>query len=260
MNKTQIHKTAIVDPKAKLGKGVCIGPYSVIDANVTLGDNCQVGSHCVVTGHTTIGKHCQFFTGAVIGSAPQDKKYSDQEKVFLIIGDHNIFREYTTVNPGTGDEGKTTIGHDNLLMAYAHIAHDCVIGNNCVIANNGTLAGHVTLEDRAVVGGLSAVHQFVRLGELSIVGGCSKVVQDIPPFSMCDGHPAKVFNINSVGLKRAKFSPSTMNSLRKAFKILFHCGLTKSHAVQKIEKELTPGPRLKHLIEFTRTSKRGLCS
>ena len=260
MNKTQIHNTAIVAPKAKLGKGVSIGPYSVLNGNVTLGDNCQVGSHCVVTGHTTIGKHCQFFTGAVIGSMPQDKKYNDHEKVFLIIGDHNIFREYTTVNPGTGEGGKTTIGHHNLFMAYSHVAHDCVIGNNCVMANNGTLAGHVTLEDFAVVGGLTAVHQFVRLGELSIVGGCSKVVQDIPPFSMCDGHPAKVFNINPVGLKRAKFSPATMNSLRKAFKILFHSGLTKSHAVQKIEKELAPCPRLKHLIEFIKTSKRGLCS
>ena len=260
MNKTQIHKTAIVDPKAKLGKGVSIGPYSVIDGNVTLGDNCQVGSHCLITGYTTIGKNCQFFTGAVIGRVPQDKKYSDHEKVFLIIGDHNIFREYTTVNPGTGDGGKTIIGNNNLLMAYAHVAHDCVIGNNCVIANNGTLAGHVTLEDMAVVGGLTAVHQFVRLGELSIVGGCSKVVQDIPPFSMCDGHPAKVFNINSIGLKRAKFSAPTINSLRKAFKVLFHSGLTKSHAVQKIEKELAPCPQLKHLIEFTKTSKRGLCS
>ena len=260
MNKTQIHSTAIVDPKAKLGKGVSIGPYSVIDGNVTLGDNCQIGSHCVVTGHTTIGKNCQFFTGAVIGSVPQDKKYNVQEKAFLIIGDHNIFREYTTVNPGTGDGGKTIIGNNNLLMAYAHVAHDCVLGNNCVIANNGTLAGHVTLEDMAVVGGLTAVHQFVRLGELSIVGGCSKVVQDIPPFSLCDGHPAKVFNINSIGLKRAKFSLSTINSLRKAFKILFHSGLTKSHAVQKIEKELAPCLQLKHLIEFTKTSKRGLCS
>lgn len=259
MSETQIHKTALVDSKAKLGKNVSVGPYSIINGNVTLGDDCQVGSHCVLTGRTMIGKHCQFFTGAVIGSIPQDKKYNDHEKVFLIIGDHNVFREYTTVNPGTGDGGKTTIGHNNLFMAYAHIAHDCVVGNNCVIANNGTLAGHVTLEDRAVVGGLSAVHQFVRLGELSIVGGCSKVVQDIPPFSMCDGHPAKVFNINSVGLKRAKFSPHTINSLRKAFRILFHCGLTRPHAIERIEKELAPSLRLKHLIEFAKTSKRGLC-
>ena len=260
MNDTQIHETAVIHPKARLGKGTVVGPYSIIDENVTLDENCQVGSHCVLTGHTTIGKNCQFFSGAIVGSEPQDKKYNNYEKVFLIIGDNNIFREYTTINPGTGHGGKTTIGNDNLLMAYAHVAHDCIIGNHCVMANNGTLAGHVTLEDFAVVGGLTAVHQFVRLGEFSIIGGCSKVVQDIPPFSMCDGHPAKVFNINSVGLKRAQFSSETINSLRKAFKILFHSGLNKSHALEKIEKELSPCPRLKHLIEFTKTSKRGLCS
>ena len=260
MSETQIHKTAIVDSKAKLGKNISIGPYSIIHGNVTLGDDCQVGSHCVMTGRTTIGKHCQFFTGAVIGSMPQDKKYSDHEKVFLTIGDHNVFREYATVNPGTGDGGKTVIGHNNLFMAYAHIAHDCVVGNNCVIANNGTLAGHVTLEDRAVVGGLSAVHQFVRLGELSIVGGCSKVVQDIPPFSTCDGHPAKVFGINAIGLKRAKFSLETVTRIKKAFKILFGSGLSKTTAIERIEKELGPCPEVEHLIFFIKMSKRGVCS
>ena len=260
MSDTQIHKTATIDAKAKLGKGVSVGAYSIIDGNVTLGENCQVGSHCVLTGNTAVGENCQFFAGAVIGSVPQDKKYNNHEKIFLTIGDNNIFREYTTVNPGTGDQGKTVIGHNNLLMAYSHVAHDCVIGNNCVMANNGTLAGHVTLEDFAVVGGLSAIHQFVRLGELSIIGGCSKVVQDIPPFSMCDGHPAKVFTINSVGLKRAKFSSETINSLRQAFKILFHSKLNKSHAIQRIEQELDVCPKLQHLIDFVKTSKRGLCS
>ena len=260
MTNTQIHKSVTIDPKAKLGKGVVVGPYSIIDGNVTLGDGCQVGSHCVLTGNTTIGENCQFFTGAVIGSVPQDKKYNNHEKVFLTIGNNNIFREYTTVNPGTGDQGKTVIGDDNLLMAYAHVAHDCFLGNHCVLANAGTLAGHVTLEDMAVIGGLTAVHQFVRLGELSIVGGCSKVVQDIPPFSMCDGHPAKVFNINSVGLKRAKFSSETINSLRQAFKILFHSKLNKTHAIEKIEQELNVCPKLKHLLDFVRTSKRGLSS
>ena len=260
MTDTQIHKSATIDPKAKLGKGVVVGPYSMIDGNVTLGDGCQVASHCVLTGNTTIGENCQFFTGAVIGSAPQDKKYNNHEKVFLTIGNNNIFREYTTVNPGTGDQGKTVIGDDNLLMAYAHVAHDCFLGNHCVLANAGTLAGHVTLEDMAVIGGLTAVHQFVRLGELSIVGGCSKVVQDIPPFSMCDGHPAKVFNINSVGLKRAQFSSETINSLRKAFKVLFHSQLNKTHAIEKIEQELNVCPKLKHLLDFARTSKRGLSS
>ena len=260
INTTQIHRTAIVDPKVNLGSGVVVGPYSVIEGNVTLGDHWQVGSHCVIVGNTSVGKNSQFFTGAVIGSVPQDKKYNNREKVFLNIGEHNVFREYTTVNPGTGQNGKTTIGDGNLFMAYSHVAHDCLIGNQCIMANAGTLAGHVILEDMAVVGGLTAVHQFVRLGQLSIVGGCSKVVQDIPPFSMCDGHPAKVFNINAVGLRRAKFPPDTMNSLKKAFKILFHSGLTKSHAIDRIERELEIGSQLRHLIEFTKSSSRGLCS
>ena len=255
----QIHKTALVDPKAKLGNGVVIGPYSVIEGNVVLGDRCQVGSHCVMTGDTTIGGDCHFFTGAVIGSVPQDKKYNSDEKVFLKIGNNNIFREYTTINPGTGDQGKTVVGDHNLFMAYSHVAHDCVIGNHCVLANSGTLAGHVTLEDGAVVGGLSAVHQFVRVGELSIIGGCSKVVQDIPPFSMCDGHPARVFSINAVGLKRAEFPAETINTLRKAFKILFRSGLSKSNAVEKIEKELPMCPQLQHLVSFMKSSQRGIC-
>ncbi len=260
MNDIQIHKTAVVDPNAKLGHGVLIGPYSIIEENVEIGDHCQIGSHCVITGHTMIGKHCQFFTGAVIGSVPQDKKYNSHEDVFLTIGDNNIFREYVTVNPGTGASGKTVIGNNNLLMAYAHVAHDCIIGNHCVMANAGTLAGHVTLEDSAVVGGLTAVHQFVRLGQLSIVGGCSKVVQDIPPFSMCDGHPAKVFSVNFVGLKRAEFSSETIQSLKKIFKILFHSGLTKSHAIKQIEKECPICPKIQHLIDFIKSSKRGICS
>ena len=255
-----IHKTAVVHPKAKLAKGVCIGPFSVIHAGVAIGENTTIGSFCVIEGNTTIGKNCQFFTGAVIGSIPQDKKFDKKSKVYLEIGEDNIFREYVTVNPGTGDGGKTVIGDNNLFMAYSHVAHDCVIGNNCVMANNGTLAGHVTIEDFAVVGGLAAVHQFVRLGRLSIIGGCSKVVQDIPPFSTCDGHPARVYSLNSIGLKRAKIPSSTITILKKAFKIIFHSGLTKAHALEKVRKELHPSLELEHLITFINTSKRGICS
>ncbi len=256
-----IHKTAMVHPESRLGHGVVVGPYSIIEKNVTIGDNCQIGNFCVIQGNTTIGKDCQFFTGAVIGSTPQDKKFDGNGQVYLFIGDANIFREYVTVNPGTPEGGgKTTIGNDNLLMAYSHVAHDCVIGNHCIMANNATLAGHVTLEDMAVVGGLTAVHQFVRLGRLSIVGGCSKVVQDIPPFSMCDGHPAKVYSLNSVGLKRAKIPSEKIKILRKAFKILFHSGLSKTHALEQIEKEIPSCPEIEHLLFFTKTSKRGLCS
>ena len=255
-----IHKTAIVHPKAKIGKNVSIGPYSVIGPGVKLNDGVSVGSLCVVEGNTSIGKNCQFFTGTVIGSIPQDKKFKNISKVYLDIGSDNIFREYVTANPGTGDGGTTHIGNDNLFMAYSHIAHDCTIGNGCIMANNGTLAGHVTLEDMAVVGGLSAIHQFVRLGKLCIVGGCSKVVQDVPPFSTCDGHPARIYSLNSIGLKRAKISLNTLNTLKKAFKILFHSGLTKEHALEQVKKGLSSCLELDYLINFVKTSKRGVCS
>ncbi len=254
-----IHKTAIVHPDAFISDGVEISPYAVIGAGVTLGENVKVGNFCVIEGNTTIGRGCQLFTGAVIGSIPQDKKFNKDEKVLLEIGENNIFREYVTANPGTGEGGRTTIGNNNLFMAYSHIAHDCIIGNDCVMANNGTLAGHVTLEDTSVVGGLTAVHQFVRLGKFSIVGGCSKVVQDIPPFSICDGHPARVYGLNLIGLRRAKFSAVTLTALKKAYKILFFSGLTKRTALEKIKKELNSSTELEHLVNFVATSKRGVC-
>lgn len=261
MENINIHKTAIIHPEAKLSPGVVVGPYSVIEGSVTIGDNVRVGSHCVITGQTTIGRNCKLYTGAVIGSAPQDKKFSADDNVFLNIGENNVFREYVTVNPGTGEGGgKTVIGSNNLFMAYAHIAHDCIIGNECVMANAATLGGHVILEDNAMIGGLSAVHQFVRLGRLCIVGGCSKVVQDIPPFSMCDGHPAKVMGVNTVGLKRSRILPQKVLLLKRAFKILFHCGLSRTHALEQIANDLDPCPELEHLIFFIKTSRRGLCS
>lgn len=261
MDNFKIHKTAIIHPEAKLAEGVTVGPYAVIGPHVTIGENSRVASHCVVEGKTTLGRNCQIFSGAVIGSPPQDKKFKMEDDVSLLIGDNNVIREYVTINPGTVEGGqKTIIGNNNLFMAYSHVAHDCVVGNNCVIANAGTLAGHVTLEDNAVIGGLSAVHQFVRLGRLAIVGGCSKVVQDIPPFSMCDGHPAKVFNINLVGLKRAKVTPLAVRLLKQAFKLLFHSGLSKTHAIERIEQEITACPEVEHLVFFAKTTKRGLCS
>ncbi len=256
-----IHKTAIVHPGAKLSPGVSIGPYAVIEGHVQLGENVRVASHCVITGQTTVGRNCKIYSGAVIGSAPQDRKHSADDNVFLNIGENNIMREYVTINPGTAQGGgKTVIGNDNLIMAYAHIAHDCVIGNNCVMANAATLGGHVTLEDNAVIGGLSAVHQFVRLGRLSIVGGCSKVVQDVPPFSMCDGHPVKVIRTNTIGLKRTQITEDAARALKQAFKILFRCGLSKSSALERIAAELKPCPELEHLMFFVKTSERGLCS
>ncbi len=261
MDHTKVHKTAVIHPNAKIGEDVSVGPYVVIGPKVVVGDRTRIEAHAILDGQTTIGQECHVFSGAVVGSPPQDKKFKDTDDVSLLIGNNNTIREYVTINPGTVEGGgQTIIGNNNLFMAYSHVAHDCVVGNNCVMANAGTLAGHVTLEDNAVVGGLSAVHQFVRLGRLSIIGGCSKVVQDIPPFSMCDGHPARVFNVNLVGLRRANVSPDVIKVLKKVFKCLFRSGLTKTHAIEQIEKDFPPSPELEHLIFFAKTTKRGLCS
>ncbi len=253
----KIESSAIVSKKAKLARDIEIGPYAIIGDSVSIGAGSKIGAFCLLEGNTIIGRNCQIFTGAVIGSRPQDLKYKG-EKSFLEIGDNNIIREYCTFNPGTGEGGRTIVGNDNLFMAYAHIAHDCIVGNNCVIANNGTLAGHVTIEDKAVVGGLVAIHQFVHVGTLSIIGGCSKVVQDIPPYSTCDGHPARVYGLNLVGLRRNGFSRDAISELNAAFKALFNSGSSIKHALEKIEKETKPGKEVTYLINFIKKSERGL--
>ena len=253
----QIHPSAIVSNNAKLADDCSVGPFSVIGDNVTLGPGTKVGAHCLIDGNTTIGKSCEIFTGAVIGSQPQDLKYKG-EKSFLEIGDGNIIREYCTFNLGTEEGGKTCVGSRNLFMAYSHVAHDCVVGNDCIIANNGTLAGHVSIEDKAVVGGLVAIHQFVTIGTLSIIGGCSKVVQDIPPYSTCDGHPARVYGLNLIGLRRHKIAKNSMEALDRAFTILFSTGLSSKHAVEKIVQEVAETPEIAHLVDFIKTSERGI--
>jgi len=253
----QIHPSSIVSPKAKIESSVVVGPYSIIGDNVSIGANTIIGSHCVIEGNTTIGSDCQVFTGAVIGSRPQDLKFKGED-VFLEIGSNNIIREYCTLNPGTGEGGKTIVGDNNLLMAYSHIAHDCRVGSGCILANNSTLAGHVSIEDRAVVGGIVAIHQFVRIGMLSIIGGCSKVVQDIPPFSTCDGHPARVYGLNLIGLRRKGVSRESIKQIDQAFKLIFNSGLSPKHAILRVEKELVKTEEITYLVNFIKSSERGL--
>jgi len=253
----KIHPTAIVHPDAELGEGVEIGPYSIVAGTVKIGERTHVGPRVTIEGHTTLGEDCQIFTGAVVGSVTQDKKY-DGGTSFLRIGDRNKIREYVTINPGTREGTETVIGNDNLLMAYAHVAHDCVIKDFTILANQATLAGHVLVEDRAIIGGLSAVHQFVRVGTLAIVGGCSKVVQDVPSFMMADGHPAKVCGINSVGLDRAGVSKDEKVLIKKAFKILFRSGLSVKNAIAKIHEEIPASPSIETLLEFLKGSERGI--
>lgn len=254
----KIHPTAIVERGAKLADDVQVGPYAFIGENVEIKKGTTIFSHAVIEGRTTIGQDCKIFSGAVIGSIPQDLKYKGKNS-FLIIGDENIIREYVTINPGTEEGSSTSIGNGNLFMAYSHVAHDCKIGDSNIIANVGTLAGYVTIEDRVTLGGLAAVHQFVRLGRLSIIGGCSKVVQDVPPYSTCDGHPGRVYGLNIVGLKRAKVSQEVMLNLKRAFKILFNSGMTISNALKRIKKEIPVSEELTHLINFVESSERGVC-
>jgi UDP-N-acetylglucosamine acyltransferase len=254
----KIHPTAIISEEAKIGSDVEIGPYTVIGPNVEIKEKTRIGAHCLIEGNTKIGSGCQIFTGAVIGSIPQDLKYKG-ETSFLEIGGNNIIREYVTINPGTSEESKTIIGNNNLIMAYSHIAHDCKIGNNCIIANCGTLAGYVLIEDRAIVGGLVAVHQFCRIGELSMIGGCSKVVQDVPPYSTCDGHPAKVYGINLVGLRRQGIQEEVIKDLKRAFRIIFFSGLSFSSSLKRVQDEIPSHKEIAHLIEFIKSSKRGIC-
>lgn len=254
-----VHPTAIVHPKADLGPGVAVGPYTVIEARVTVGARTVIGAHGVLQGRTTIGQDCEIFTGAVIGSVPQDLKYQGEDSL-LVIGDRNKIREYVTINPGTaGGGGRTVIGADCLLMAYSHVAHDCLLGHHVVMANSAALAGHIVVEDRATIGGLVGVHQFVRVGALAFIGGCSRVVQDVPPYAICVGYPAKVFGLNREGLKRAGLSPDVTHRLHQAFRILFQSKLAMSHAIKRVTKDIPPCPEVERLVTFIRQSKRGVC-
>jgi len=254
----KIHPTAIVDKKAKLADDIEVGPYAIIGPDVRIQRSTRIGPHAVIERHTTIGENCRIFTGACVGSIPQDLKYKGA-KSFLKIGNNNIIREYVTLNPGTSEGSVTSIGDGNLFMAYSHVAHDCKIGNGCILANSGTLAGHVRLEDKVVIGGLAAVHQFVRVGKMAIIGGCSKVVQDIPPFSTCDGHPARVYGLNLLGLRRSDISREALAALKKSFKILFHSRLLVKNAIEKVKKEIEPLEEVEYLLDFVRGSKRGVC-
>ena len=256
--KTLIHPTAIVDPEAEVGPGVSIGPYSIIEANVSIGEGTNIGARVTIEGHTTIGKENQIFTGAVVGSITQDKKYKGGV-TYLRIGDRNKIREYVTINPGTEEGSETVIGDDNLIMAYAHVAHNCILGNNTIIANAGTLAGHVAVEDRAVIGGLSGVHQFVRIGYMSIMGGNSKAVQDVPPYVMVDGHPAKAYGLNVVGMERAGVPKEERMLLKRAFKIIFRYGLSTKNAIQVLKNEMQQSPAVTRLAKFLENSERGIC-
>jgi len=255
-----IHPTAIVDPKTEMGQGVEIGPYSVIEKDVSIGEGTRIGPHVIIREGTRIGKGCQVFQFASIGEAPQFLGYKG-EKTFLQIGDHNIMREFVTLHRGTvKGGGKTVIGNNNYLMAYSHVAHDCQIGNEVVMANGASLGGHIVIENGAIIGGLAAIHQFCRVGAFAIIGGLTGVLLDIPPYTKAQGDRAKLFGLNTIGLKRANFSEETLKALKKAYRIIFRSGLTLAKAMKAVEEDgIFQIPEVQHLLQFIRHSKRGIC-
>ncbi len=253
-----IHPTAIISPGATLGSEPEIGPYCVIEDGVRLGDRCKLHSHVVIHGQTQIGNDNEFFPFAAIGIKSQDLKYAG-EPTTLIVGDRNVFRENTTVHRGTNADTPTRVGSDNLFLAYSHIAHDCQVGHHVILSNNGTLAGHVRVDDHAIISGLTAVHQFCRVGAHSITGGISKIVQDIPPFTIVDGNPASVRGINQVGLQRRGFADEDLRALRTAYKRLFLKKDTNlSEAIAHLDPALSQNARVGELLEFIRSSERGI--
>ena len=255
----EIHKTAIVSPKADIGDNVFIGPFCIIGEGVVIKKGARLISNVIVEGNTEIGEECIIHPFATIGLPPQDIKYKN-EKTGVKIGKKNIIREYTSIHRATaGEGGLTEIGDSNFLMAYVHIAHDCKIGNSVIMANAAMLAGHVVVEDFAVFGGLVVVHQFTRVGAYAMVGGFSGIGQDIPPYTMASGARAKLYGLNVIGLKRQGFSDEAINNLKKAYKILFREKRTLKDALKKIKSELPETKELKNFVEFIEKNKRGIC-
>ncbi len=253
----RIHATAIVDPAARLGDGIEIGPYCIVEAGVELGDACWLQSHVYLAGPSRIGPGNRFYTHCSIGQRTQDLKYTG-EPTYLTIGAGNTFREFVTVNRGTGAQGATRLGDGGTFLAYSHIGHDCAVGDRVVFSNNGTLAGHVQVGDNVGIGGLTAVHQFCRLGRFAFTGGCTKIVQDVPPFMIADGNPAEIRGVNRVGLERAGFAPDSLRALREAYRILYRSGANLTQATERMLAELVGVAEIEELATFIRSSQRGV--
>jgi len=256
-----VHPTALVDARAELGADVEVGPYAIVGPQVRIGACTSIGAYTIVSGRTTIGRDNRVFPHAALGGVPQDKKYAGEDTE-LVIGDGNTIREFCTFNTGTVQGGGVTrIGSDNWIMAYAHVAHDCRVGDHCVIANAVTLAGHVEIGDWVILGGLTGAHQFVRIGSHAMAGGGTILLQDLPPFVICNGNPAVAHGLNGEGLKRRGFAAEAIAALRRAYKVLYREGLTAAEACARIAQmadESASAAELNTLAEFVRTSTRGI--
>ena len=253
-----IHPTAIIDPCAQIDTNVTIGPYAIIKSDVHIGSGVSIGPYTTIEQYVTVGENCQIFQNAAIGCAPQDLKFHG-EKTYLKIGKGSIIREFVTINRGTeAGGGVTEVGEENYLMAYTHIAHDCKTGRQVILANNSTLAGHIIIGDNVTVGGLVAIHQFVQIGDFAYIGGKSAVVKDIPPYVIAAGDRATLHGLNNVGLKRHKFPKSTLQELKKAYRIFFRIGLTVKQASERVKAETEQIPEVKNFIKFIINSNRGV--
>ena len=257
--KAQVHPSSIVHKSASISENVSIGPFCIIGEGVKIGPGCKLMSNVVIEGDTELGPNCVVHPFAGIGLPPQDLKYKG-EKTGATLGANNVIREYVSIHRGSvGDVGRTVIGDNNFIMAYAHIAHDNVIGNNVIITNAATLGGHVEVQDHAIIGGIVAVHQFTRIGAYSMTGGFSGIGQDIPPYTMASGPRAKLYGLKPVGLRRHGFSRETINELTKAYKILFRSKHTLKEAIKKVREDLPHSAEIETLLEFVKSSKRGIC-
>jgi UDP-N-acetylglucosamine acyltransferase len=254
----QIHQTAIVDSGATIGDHVVIEPYAIIEDNVEIGDGCRIGPHTLVAWGTRLGRNVQIHHGATVGTVPQDLKFGGEETT-LHVGDNTIIREYATLNRGTLDRLKTVIGSNCLLMAYSHVAHDCHLGDHVIMANSVNLGGHIEIGDWAIIGGVVPVHQFVRIGAHAMIGGGFRVPQDIVPYAICGGYPLKVMGLNLVGLKRRGFAELTIDTLSKAYRVLFRSKLNTSQAIDRIKSEVELIPEVKLVLDFIESSERGIC-
>jgi UDP-N-acetylglucosamine acyltransferase len=253
-----IHPTALLEPGAELDAGVSIGAYAIVGPQVRVGEGASIGSHTILEGRTEIGAACQIGPHAIIGAPPQDVKYRG-EPTRVVIGERTLVREFATIHrASTGGSGVTSVGPDCFIMAYAHVAHDCQLAERVVMANQASLAGHVEIGRCAVIGGITGVHQFVRIGEYAFVGACSAVQQDIPPYVKAVGNRAKPFGLNVVGLRRHGFSLEAIHALKQAYRIVFISGLNTSQAMAQLEQELSGSPEVQRFIDFVKRSQRGI--
>ncbi|MBK7850926.1 MAG: acyl-ACP--UDP-N-acetylglucosamine O-acyltransferase [Bacteroidetes bacterium] len=247
----------VIHPNARIGKNVKIDPFTMIHDNVEIGDDTWIGSNVTIFPGARIGKNCNIFPGAVISAVPQDLKFHGEETT-AVIGDHTTIREYVTINRGTQALGKTEVGSHNLLMAYVHVAHDCVVGNHCILANGATLAGHITIDDFAIIGGLSAIHQFVQIGAHVMISGGSLVRKDVPPFVKAAHEPLSYVGINSVGLRRRGFSNEKIAEIQQIYRTIFVKGFSNSHALDVVQNEMAATPERDQILAFIRQSTRGI--